>query len=328
MKRLVYLFNCFVFIMILQSCDNEIVNDGESMQQENIEALTKSVAVVCVDLFVQWDGEFLFLGSSCSGGGSSGGGHGSITDGYNDRDIIESPSYPSDWSGGSGGSTHYNPSTGRQEHVYDLLTHIYDFGSTLDLDEKAKLNSLMNYFLSSSSKNKELFDFMEAQKVKIKFHHDPNCKTAANYDPSTKSINIKDFGSLKIYELQEEIVHSVQHQCFYGNSMNTDYKNFEFEAKVYFDLYTALNGISEPFIGTFNASHEFASKYTNWILNIAQNKNGRFTDTNGFNSLCESWTAYSGETLKGFEPLLILRFFRKPVPPQPFRLMNLSINHQ
>lgn len=41
-----------------------------------------------------------------------------------------------------------------------------------------------------------------------------------------------------------------------------------------------------------------------------------------------AWTTYSGETLAGFQPLLLLQFFRKPVPPQPFRLMNMSINYQ
>lgn len=330
MKRLVYLFNCFVFIMILQSCDNEIVNDGESMQQENIEALTKSVAVVCVDLFVQWDGEFLFLGSSCSGGGSSGGGgHGSITDGYNDRDIIESPSYPSDWSGGSGGSTHYNPSTGNQEYVYDNLTHIYAFGSTLDLAQKQKLNQLMGVF-KSTSKNKELYDYMIDNNVKIKFHINPTSKYYAYYECTSKSITIRDIHTLAHHQFQEELFHAVQHQCFYGNSMLDDYKNFEFEAKVFFDIFSAMNGFYDNFIATYSCeSPTFNSKYRDWIEGIVERQNGRFTDTKGFIDLCTIWPVYKGETLTNFRPSALLHFYRKPVPPpKPFNLMNMSINYQ
>lgn len=331
MRIIIYSMICFVFLLTLQSCENQFANENEILQQENIEALTKSYAVVCVDLYVQWDDDFLYLGTACNGQGISGGGGGatgSIAGGYDPDDIVESPPYnPPSTPGAGGGSSHYNPNTGNQEYVYDNLTHIYAFGSTLDLAQKERLNKLMGNILSISI-NKKLYDYMIARNVKIKFHHNPKDTVAALYNVTTKSITINNFNTLNVNELQEELVHAVQHQCFYGNSMNGKYKNYEFEAKVYFELYSVINGIVNPLIGTDLQTPEFTSKYTDWLTYIAVNMKGRFTDSYGFNELCKSWTRYKGETLPNFKPALLLELYRKPVPPQQFHIMNISINHQ
>lgn len=91
-------FVIFLLSLLVSSC-NDVIN-------ENVEALyssgaldTKSVAVVCVDLYVDWDGKFIYLGSACNtgagGGGAAGGVTGSIMDGHNRGDVFESPPYNS-----------------------------------------------------------------------------------------------------------------------------------------------------------------------------------------------------------------------------------------
>lgn len=326
MKVTVYQLVCICFFLTVLSCDNQFVGEEEKMKQENIEALTKSVPVVCVDLFVSWDGKEMYLGTACNVGGSSGGGGtGSITSGYKPDDIIESPPYtpnevpnfPNTSGGSGGGTSHYNPLTGKREYVYGNLQYIYDIGSTLDLVQKDKLDKLIGYFLSTT-KNKELFDYMVAKKVKVKFHCDPNSKKIAYYDYKTKSIVIKNLNDLKIYQLQEELVHSAQHQCFYGDKMPSYYKNCEFEAKVYFDLFSGINGIYDNYIAIETDNRpEFIKIYKDWINDMVDRKHGSFTDTSGFNDLCKMWIGYSGAYSSSFEPSLLLRFYRKPIPPTP-----------
>lgn len=309
----------FILFLAVLSCDSQFIDEENKLQQENIEALTKSVPIVCVDLYVRWDDTDIYLGTVCnSAAGSGGGSYGSIAGGYDPDDIIESPPYTP---GGipSGGNSHYNPSTEKQEYVYDNLKHIYNIGSTLDLVQKDKLNKLISNFLSTG-KNRELFDYMVAKNVKIKFHCNPNAENIAGYDPNTKSIIIKDLDDFRVHQLQEELVHSVQHQCFYGDQMlfpeTKIQKNCEFEAKVYNDLFSAINGITENYIAFVTDSRsEFKEEYGKWIDSMMGSQYGRFTDTYGFNRLCEMWIGYSGTYSSSFEPSLLLHFYRKPTPP-------------
>lgn len=338
MKRTRYVIYFILFLAVL-SCDSQFIDEENKLQQENIEALTKSVPVVCVDLYVRWDDTDIYLGTACNSA-AGGGGSGSITGGYDPDDIIESPPYtpgripdlPSTGGGGSsgGGTTHYNPSTGKQEYVFTNLKQIYDIGSTLDLVQKDKLDKLIAYLLSTG-KNRELFDYMVAKNVKIKFHCNPNAEKIkiAGYDPNTKSIIIKDLDDFRVHQLQEELVHSVQHQCFYGNQMllpeTKIRKNCEFEAKVYNDLFSAINGITENYIACATDSRsEFKKAYKDWLDNMVGGQYGRFTDTYGFNRLCEMWIGYSGTYSSSFKPSLLLYFYRKPTPPDN----RISINKQ
>ena len=54
MKRTRYVIYFILFLAVL-SCDSQFIDEENKLQQENIEALTKSVPVVCVDLYVRWD---------------------------------------------------------------------------------------------------------------------------------------------------------------------------------------------------------------------------------------------------------------------------------
>lgn len=129
---------------------------------------------------------------------------------------------------------------------------------------------------------------------------------------------ISDFGSLRIHEIGEEIIHAVQHQYFYKELMVPGVKNYEFEAKVYQDLAAISEGGWLMQLPTATDSRpDFRNAYDAWIMGIDYNQHGRFTDEYGFNELCDMWIGYPGVFVPTFSPLLLRHFFRKPVPPQP-----------
>ena len=102
-------------------------------------------------------------------------------------------------------------------------------------------------------------------------------------------------------------------------------KNCEFEAKVYYDLFSAINGFVDHFIACETDSRsEFKEEYGKWIDSMMVSQYGRLTDTYGFNRLCEMWIGYSGTYSSSFKPSLLLYFYRKPTPPDN----RVSINKQ
>lgn len=321
-----YMYHTFMFITmaISSGCDNKIISEKEDEPNKAGSVSTKSVPVICVDLFVHWNGEMVYIGTACNSGGSSGGsgGTGSITGLHNPNDIIESPPYESGGTpnmGGSGGSgsTHYNPSTGQQEYIFKNLTHIYSLGSTLNLKQKALLEEKFQQFIGTPT-NKAIFEYAVRNKVKIAFHYDPQIKAQAQYNASTKAITFQSFESLLTDYIAEEFVHAVQHQCFYGYSMVPTIKNYEFEVKVYFDLADIADGMPYPRFPTATDSRPvFANAYEEWILDIDLNKFGVFNDVPGFNRLCNIWQGYPGQHSPTFRPSFLEHFFRKATPPKP-----------
>ncbi|WP_075557159.1 hypothetical protein [Parabacteroides timonensis] len=288
----------FISFLAVLSCESQFIDEENKLQQENIEALTKSVPVVCVDLYVRWDDSDIYLGTACSGV-VGGGGSGSITGGYDPDDIIESPSYtpggipdlPNTGGGGSsgGGTTHYNPSTGKQEYVFTNLKQIYDIGSTLDIQQKSRLDKIINSFKSTPT-GSSVLNYMVSQKVKIKFYSDPFSEHIAHYETSDKSIIVRNFDSVTIQQMIEELLHAVQHQCFYGKDMVDKYRNFEFEVKVYFDLAGIADGVGYNLFPVATDSRAvFVNEYTPWIDDIYYNRYGQFKDVWGFNRLGKIW---------------------------------------
>ncbi|EOS19575.1 MULTISPECIES: hypothetical protein [Parabacteroides] len=65
MKRIRYVIYFILFLAVL-SCDSQFIDEENKLQQENIEALTKSVPIVCVDLYVRWDDTDIYLGTACN----------------------------------------------------------------------------------------------------------------------------------------------------------------------------------------------------------------------------------------------------------------------
>lgn len=302
-------------------CDNELIIEKN---RDNIHALllTKSVPVICIDVFVNWNGELIYIGTACSSSGGGGSGTpsvGSIGNGYNPNDLVISNPYDGGGEAtigsGGGSSSNYNSTTQSQEYKFEMLKSFYTLTSNLNLEQKGQINNLLIYFFDTNSR-RNLYNYMCSKKVQVTFIYDPNISTDALYDTSTKTIKIKNPSSLRIDELGEEMIHAAQHQIFYGNNMVANIKNYEFEAKVYFDLSAIFDGGAIDYRPTVTDSRpEFSDSYEQWINRITIN--GRFTDVVGFNSFCQIWQGYSGTANSSFSPSLLLYFFRKPIPPQP-----------
>ena len=51
----------------------------------------------------------------------------------------------------------------------------------------------------------------------------------AQYDKDKKTISFRSRGDIHWSSVAEELLHVLQHQCFYGSTMDPKYKNYEFE---------------------------------------------------------------------------------------------------
>jgi len=326
MKHINILTALIIFAFTIVGCDKEIISEKNS---DNIHALllTKSVPVICIDVYVTWNGQFIYLGTACTsgeGGGEVSSGNpssGSIGAEYDPDSLFTSSPYdpggnPDIAGGGGGSSSHYNSTTHNQEYKFGMLDDFYKVNSNLNLVQKAQVNNLITDFFGTNS-GRYLYNYMHTQKVNITFTYDSSINTDALYDCSTNTIKIKDPSSLRINQIGEEMVHAAQHQIFYGNSMTPSIKNYEFEAKVFFDLSAIVDNSALANLPTVtDPRDEFVTPYNSWINDLREN-NGRFTDIDGFNSLCELWHGYQGRADSSFTPLLLLYLFRKPIPPQP-----------
>lgn len=326
----IYAFSSSVLLLlllclfVLQGCKDSL---DEEIENPNLTALlaTKSVAVVCVDVFAYWNGEQIYIGTACSSGGSSGGGGsggvdiGGIGSGYEPDDIIVTNPYDAGGtvSGGGGSSVVHNQNTGNTEYAFRLISKIYTINSNLNLAQKAQLVYILGGCLNTPS-GRMLYNLMYSRNVKISFIIDPNINYPALYNATTKSLKIRDFDALTYQQLEEEIIHAVQDQIFYLNTMDNKIKNYEFEAKVFFDLAAIVDGTGLGHVPTYTDSNPaFRYQYETWIRNIQDSFQGRFTDINGYNSLCQLWNGYSGTFDSSVSPELLSYFFRKPIPPQP-----------
>lgn len=110
---------CLFFLFMLQGCTSYL---DEVDENPNLTALlsTKSVAIVCVDVFATWEGEFIYVGTACnsSGSGSSGGNIdiGNIGSDYGAENLTVTEPYDAGGSISGGGGGSYNSRTGNTEY--------------------------------------------------------------------------------------------------------------------------------------------------------------------------------------------------------------------
>lgn len=235
------------------------------------------------------------------------------------------PQYGTATNRGGGGSTTKEYYVGDDWHFeFDNLNSIYGAGSNLNVAQKDKLQHALNAYNIMPDRFAEIYQELKDEHIAIKFKLDSNIGYPALYNKTDRSIYFEAEASINWENLQEEVVHAVQHLVYYGNAMNPQYKNYEFEAKVFHDL---TNQLAEDYenedfyanayrvLATDNRP-EFAEAYQKWIKSISTRGSMPSSEYAKFNELCEMWQGYPGETIHNFTPKVLEAYFRKPRPPK------------
>lgn len=193
--------------------------------------------------------------------------------------------------------------------------------------EKERLQSVFELFPLSTSGFKDLYTYLISMKISIPFEIDANLKAEGAYIFTNKSNKIvfNSIDAINFSTLVEELFHAVQHQKFYNNRMDSKYKNYEFEAKVFKDACFALC-LSDPNcqLGSNDYSatmysgckQEFREKYRKWMEDIVEAGYISSYLLGDFKELCKEWQGDDGEYDSSFHPQ-VLHYFMTKKPPKP-----------
>lgn len=280
---------------------------------EEVSTYNKVAVTKCVDYFAGAGGYEEYKGTRCwtewvdagSGGGALGSGE------------YYPGNYPSTGGSGGSGDSGWRPGT-TQSFNYSQLEHFYAPGSTPQLEFKSKLNDALIRFYQQAEIYEKVFNLMLQNHVKIKFVLKPSIDKPY-YDRLSKTIYLKDDDSFSVYKFSEEMLHAAQHQCFYGSTMDMQYKNYEFEVKVFYDLAHKFYVCTYPgveYLPTYSdPNKDFEENYKRWIdENVYSVRFFPPSQISEFNAMCDIWKGYAGKNQSNFRPQLILHFFNKPIP--------------
>ena len=310
-----FLFGLFLFH--LSGCTEDDLLKNEATDVKN-NPMTRTMAyiTICTDAYVEVGGYSVYKGTTCET---------HVAGSWADIPLSGKQYYPDGFpgkyqvSGGGGGFGQ----TGVRGFNFVKLGEIYGSGSSLNLMEKADLEKVLEELANQPKEYRLILELFVQNKIKIDFRIDPNIKFPALYDKNTKSIKFRDRSEIRWYNFSEELLHAAQHLIFYGDAMDMGYKNYEFEAKVFYDLAYGLasTGLDEPSFPYVNYlptctddNPYFVSEYETWMKNLLDLRLFPGSEQGRFNELCEEWQGYSGSSLPNFNPALILHFFRKPRP--------------
>lgn len=301
--------------LLFFSCDEEktVLELGVP---ENVETKAIIPIVICQDAFVEVGGYSEYKGTHC---------YLDYMEMGTELEIGQyiPDGYPASAGGGSfseGDDWYFN---------FHLLEDVYGQSSTLNLLEKDKLQSAIDAYPSQPEQYVKAYKWLITQdpRVEITFKMDTTLKDwPAQYDKDKKTISFRSRGDIHWSSVAEELLHVLQHQCFYGSTMSAEYKNYEFEVAVFRDLAfgiadkLALENPDLPYYGgasaTFPYGHPYHKAYTDWLKGLIDagyfNGNGQAE----FNKFCSYWPAIDGKVLTTFTPQLLRKFFDKPQKPQ------------
>lgn len=320
MKKKSHFFILILYLIGNTGCSSD---DDELLyltKAQNIEALsTRSVAVtVCQDAYVDVGGYSEYKGTTCTttyiGGG--GGSAGYSPGGFPQYGVFEDQ--------GTGGNGYAYYVGDKWQFYFPKVQSIYGLGSTLNVVQKSQLEHVLELFDIFPSDFKAMYKKLLNKNIRFKFSIDFSILSEAQYNGRDNSIKFQSENNISWTYLIEELVHAVQRNCYYGNTMDDKYKNYEFEAKVFIDLVNGICGKAEGIDMLIEArpaqtdgSEPFGSLYNKWIREIIDRGFISGSDYNTYNSLCDLWNPPKGENMPNFTPQLIEEFFRKPHPPKP-----------
>jgi len=300
---------------LFNSCTEE--NWQEFDIEANVDLLTATramqICIICQDAYIDvtWNGGTyqVYHSTRCRTVIISDGGHYNLQTG---EYIVNS--IPQ---GSGGGYSKIGGQNGPWTLTYPHLQGIAGFNTSLSAMDKFDLNILLGMY-NDIPAGKKILGAMRSRQVKIDFKiMDPNIPNPppAFYNLEQKIIEIQNMSYFDLIQLSEELIHAVQHQMYYGDNMNPAYKNYEFEAKAFYDIAQTIAG------GFFtlgplglNQSDEFSRKYDEWLEGIGERKCFMSTDVPMFQELCRMWTPSEGYTnrfLTNYRPQVLLNFLRK-----------------
>jgi hypothetical protein len=214
-------------------------------------------------------------------------------------------------SGGSGGSGSNPPSTTPN------ADQLYASTSTLSASEKKKLYDALDEFKNKYPAYSQVFKNLVTKGIKIKFSIDPTIGIDPT-DPTiagalavygtNKTIRFKSAADINCDNLQEELIHAIQHDK-YETAMVPTVRNYEFEAKVFRDLACPNINIENlcSLMG-FEESDAFQN-YSKWVLDCAERHTFLESDIAQFSTFCSNWTVYERSYDASFVPNILKEYF-------------------
>ncbi len=304
-------------LLLFKGCtSDDYMTETDKLLKENVQALVSPRTMVavskCVDAYVDVGGYETFKGTHCWTELVEGGDIGDF--------IYIGIEYDPGMLNPNGGGN-YGPKGNPSQFSFTYLTTYYAPGSSLNLNEKMKLENALNTVLSFSTVFTQMMEMLTENNIKFKFYIDKEAceKLEANafFDKRSGSICFKDSESIKCENILEELVHAAQFQL-YGDIMGQSSKNCEFEAKVFLDL---VNELTNTGIGYTNniptmtdKNPVFIEEYLSWKKDIVKVRCFTNPEVVEFQRLCNLWKGYEGTYMPNFRPLLLDRYFRKPIP--------------
>lgn len=309
-----------IIVLLFTKCtpDEALLEELPQNGEEGVLATRTMITInKCVDSYVTVGDYTEYKGTHCwteyysTGGGSGGDSY------YQGNEYDPGGSNPGGGGGGYGSSS--NPSNFKFSHLEPL----YAQGGSLNLMEKIQVDNVLMSFQDYSNIYSQLYNLLVQNKVKLKFGIDKEAcekkKANAFYSLEERGIYFHSQNEISIYTIIEEMIHAVQHNCFYGKDMTIFHKDCEFEAKVFQDMVNRLflneSGGYVEYLPTFtDSSPTFASQYISWAENLYELKSFPYGQRMEFHRLCDLWNGYTGNSSPNFIPELLDHFFRKPIP--------------
>ena len=265
------LFGLIICLFFVSSCKDDVM-ETTLIQQEVQSELTKSVVTVtiCTDAFVEVEGTGgvvykEYKGTTCRtcmiDDGSS------LQDGEYYAGGF--PTYGTAENKGGGGSTHTYQVGDNWHFGFPTLEKLYGIGSSLNAYQKGLLENVLSIFNTQPVPYQDLYNLLCQNNVKIRFKIDPSIQTNAQYNTADGSITFKNESSIVCDYLSEELIHLAQHQLYYQSTMNSLFKDYEFEAKVFHDfaynVAVLYDGLCFGFINLVTLTdNNLSQQYDNW----------------------------------------------------------------
>lgn len=210
-------------------------------------------------------------------------------------------------------------------YTYTDLSCIYGANSTFTTGQKYALNSALVEFRDRSPYLAKVIKYLRDNYVNISFGIKEVYSMGGELAPAAfvapdSAIYFKDEASITEVNLEEELIHAVQYFQFYHGDMQSKYKNFEFEAKVFRDLAKAFADptITYPtYCPVYNYPDEsYRLSYIDWIENMSNFKEFTGSNYSDYISFCKEWKhpSYPGEYNPAIEPKMLKFYFPKQVP--------------
>lgn len=148
-----------------------------------------------------------------------------------------------------------------------------------------------------------------ASRKTITIRRNPLLKYQAQFNKKDHCIYFKSETSLYLFDMGGELIHAAQ-AIQYGDKMVDEIRNFEFEAKVIYDIVSTRQYIPGGIKGNIGCDNAFMKNYADFIDRIANRTPMSITasDINTYFALLDQWHNYSGRVDHSIFPMLLITY--------------------